>query len=388
MLFLRFEGNMGENPQKVHKFAYTIAMRFLRVLLPVLVLGILALAPFATFAADTSPLSKGWTIYPDECLCDKDHNIIDGVGVESAPDFACVIIVVHRLMNLAISLGVVIFVLVSSYAGVLWMTSAVNPGNREKGRSMLMNAVVGLLIALSAWLLVDFVMKALYNSDTTSASGAKWGPWNEILSGNGQKMCLEVSKGPAVPATPTTPDGGVVATPGGGGTTVSGCPSCTLLSGLGISAKPAARAGSVCGASGYACMVGGGCDGVAKLDPPVQGCLVNEGFGSKLKSALRSGMWVTEAWPPTTNHSNACHTNGTCVDVDYKDNRTDAESVNAFINAAVAEGLGPVYELGSVAACKQVRDAGVPEKYLDVVSGVDPHFSVYNSSKGTQPGCK
>ncbi len=46
---------------------------------------------------------------------------------------------------------------------------------------MLLNAVVGLFIVLAAWLIVDFVMKSLYNPDAWQEGSL--GPWNSILVG-------------------------------------------------------------------------------------------------------------------------------------------------------------------------------------------------------------
>lgn len=159
-------------------------MRALRVLLPVLLLSFALFAPLGASAATTDFFGE---LFPTECKCEG-----------SAPEWGCVMIVLQNLINLGISVGVLIFVLVAAFAGILWMTSPMNPRNREMGRSMLLNAVVGLVIALSSWLLVDFVMKALYNP------GAGFGPWNSILDGNADKKCL-------VPRnTPVGEDGGIL----------------------------------------------------------------------------------------------------------------------------------------------------------------------------------
>jgi hypothetical protein len=65
------------------------------------------------------------------------------------------------------------------------MFSPFHAGNREKGRTLLLNAVIGLAIALAAWLIVDFVMKNLYNPQAGQGSVAL-GPWNSILSGGNE----------------------------------------------------------------------------------------------------------------------------------------------------------------------------------------------------------
>jgi hypothetical protein len=67
-------------------------------------------------------------------------------------------------------------VFVIAYAGASFMLNPTNPEARTQARSMLINVVVGMIILLSAWLVVDFIMKILYND------GAQYGPWNSILA--------------------------------------------------------------------------------------------------------------------------------------------------------------------------------------------------------------
>lgn len=171
---------------------YTLSMKYLRVLLPVLVVGIVALAPHAAYAASATFFGP---IVPPECHCDAATN----GGQQSAPDIGCVLQTIDNAMNFAISIGVIIFVLVTAYAGLLLIFSPMNSHNRELARTVILNAVIGLLIAMSAWLMVDFIMKSLYNE--------KFGPWYSILGSGNQ--CLSVITPPAsgtaanAPATPT-----------------------------------------------------------------------------------------------------------------------------------------------------------------------------------------
>jgi hypothetical protein len=48
-----------------------------------------------------------------------------------------------------------------AYAGFLWVMSPTNPENRTKGRTIMLNAVIGFLIVLGAWLIVNTVLGAL-----------------------------------------------------------------------------------------------------------------------------------------------------------------------------------------------------------------------------------
>lgn len=177
-------------------------MRLLHVCLFSLLLGVSVLAPNVAFAADAKFFGP---VISKECECP-----------ESAPDWGCVLQTVQNVVNLGISLGVIFAVVVIAWAGMLYMTSSVNVQNREQAKTMLTHAVVGLLIALSAWLLVDFVMKILYNPNT-QGSGVQFGPWNTILADNDSEMCLKKREPPqgttsSQQGTGQQQDGGVTAT--------------------------------------------------------------------------------------------------------------------------------------------------------------------------------
>lgn len=145
-------------------------MPFLRILLPVLILGVLVLMPASALAANASFF--GPIVSPD-CHCEN-----------SAPDWGCVLDSIHNLFNLIFSLSVLIFAFSAAYAGILFMTSSTNAENKSKAKTMLLNVVIGLAIALSAWLMVDFIMRVLYNENVG------WGPWNRILAVESARKCL------------------------------------------------------------------------------------------------------------------------------------------------------------------------------------------------------
>ncbi len=155
-------------------------------------------APLAVSAATVNFFGP---IVPAECNCAAKSSVNPGT-VQSAPDWGCVLATVQNLVAFAISIGVIIVVLMMAYAGILWIASPFNPHNREEGRTLLMNAVIGLVITLMSWLIVDFVMKALYNPDA-AAGYTKGGPlpWNSILgNGTAGDRCLDITKQPQGPS--------------------------------------------------------------------------------------------------------------------------------------------------------------------------------------------
>lgn len=166
-------------------------MKFLKVALPMMVLGILIFSPSYAQAANAHFFGP---IIDPECECDT-----------SAPDWGCVLDTAHNVFNLIFSLSILVFVLTAAYAGLLFMSTSVNPEGKSKARSMLLNTVVGLLISLSAWLIVDFVMRLLYDQS------AGFGPWNSILKDGDMRRCI-------LPA-PDAPSLGINATPTGVQTT-------------------------------------------------------------------------------------------------------------------------------------------------------------------------
>lgn len=143
-----------------------------RLLAPLLLVLLLASALPLEAQAGMPLFDPDWHIVPDP------HDFDEKCPVGAPLGFAGVLVLIQNLMNAAVSLGILISVLVIVFAGVLWILTPTNPENHSKAKKVLMNAVIGLLIILSAWLVVDFIMKTLYDADTSG-----FGPWNTILIG-------------------------------------------------------------------------------------------------------------------------------------------------------------------------------------------------------------
>lgn len=193
-----------------------------RSLLIFLLASIVMLAPSVTFAAGVNFFGP---IVPTECKCPG-----------SAPDFGCVFQTVQNLLAFAVSIGSIIATLMIAYAGILLITSPINAENRTKAKNMLTNAVIGLVIALSAWLIIDFVMKALYNGAAAGAAfhKAEALPWNGIISTTGGKLCFVPTQttgsttgpGPTATGGPGTASGTLMSS-GISGVTLSSTGNCT-----------------------------------------------------------------------------------------------------------------------------------------------------------------
>lgn len=196
--------------------------------------------PLAASAQSNLPLfDPGWQLVPDAHELDSDCPVGAPLG------FGGVLQLVQNVMNAAISFGVLISVLVIAGAGILWILTPTNPENHSQAKKILTNAVIGLLIILSAWLIVDFVMKILYNQNLEG-----FGPWNTILHG-GDVCVVAMETEPlfsgsitAVPGQGTSGDAGSGST--GGGTCVAQDTGGCAIRSLSVFGTAAVTASKVC----------------------------------------------------------------------------------------------------------------------------------------------
>lgn len=113
--------------------------------------------------------------------------IVPEVCKTCACGFGGVLAIIQNVVNFIIAISIIIATLIMVWAGGLYIMSSTNPESRSTANKMLLNAVIGIMIVLSAWLVVDFVMKTLYDN------GSEFGPWNTILLGGVGDSCV-VSK--------------------------------------------------------------------------------------------------------------------------------------------------------------------------------------------------
>lgn len=79
--------------------------------------------------------------------------------------------IVRILIFLATCIAVLLFV----YAGWLYIQASASPGNVSKAHGIFISTLIGLVVTLAAWLIIDTIMKTFYGD------GGRWGPWNDIL---------------------------------------------------------------------------------------------------------------------------------------------------------------------------------------------------------------
>jgi len=122
-------------------------------------------------------------------------------------------ILAQNLINWFVAFAVLLAALLFVNAGVLYITSPGNTANVAKGHQILTKTLIGLIVVLAAWLLIDVVMKtALPNSgQLKEASGGYYGPWNEVLCPSdpgafAARGTTVVDVQPKIVVNPTTPN--------------------------------------------------------------------------------------------------------------------------------------------------------------------------------------
>ncbi|MBX2866731.1 pilin [Candidatus Kaiserbacteria bacterium] len=78
-------------------------------------------------------------------------------------------------LTLLIQLGTVLAVLMIVVGGFYLLSSGGSEVQRSRGKRIITNVIIGLVIMLTAWLLVDTVFKLLLSDEAQ-----KFGVWNEI----------------------------------------------------------------------------------------------------------------------------------------------------------------------------------------------------------------
>ncbi len=137
------------------------------------------------------------TLIPPECNCDQVGGYTGDGGVStptSAPAWGCIFATIQNGMTMAVQLAVVLISVFLALAGFTYMTSGSSAEKRQLANKRLVNAVIGLLIVLGAYLIVDSLMKVVYKAGATDGT-TQFGPWNAILVSNGPQ-CLAPTKPP------------------------------------------------------------------------------------------------------------------------------------------------------------------------------------------------
>lgn len=73
-----------------------------------------------------------------------------------------------------------IFAVLMTIAGFGLVTSGGSQSALEAAKSKFQNAIIGLIIVMAAWLLVDTLLKSLLQGGDLGTTFTGWGPWSEV----------------------------------------------------------------------------------------------------------------------------------------------------------------------------------------------------------------
>lgn len=112
-------------------------------------------------------------------------HIIPDAHNTCAAGWGMLIIVINNIIQFAITIAIVFIApIMIAWAGFLFVVSPTNPSHRSQAKSILWNTVIGIVIALVGWLLVDAIMVTL--------TGQGLDVWTNLVGTNNVQPCLNI----------------------------------------------------------------------------------------------------------------------------------------------------------------------------------------------------
>jgi len=114
------------------------------------------------------------------------------------------IVVINRIIIVLISVAIVFVApLMIAWAGFLLVANPFNSGAKDQAKKILTNTVVGIVVAMCGWLIVDAVMAVVYQPTSGAQYGSAWGRWYDLISSGGSgNYCIPVRGAPGGTYTP------------------------------------------------------------------------------------------------------------------------------------------------------------------------------------------
>lgn len=295
-------------------------------------------------------------------ICCKNNNV-SGVGSVSGPNLGNYTLLeqipgssntvgtlktyledIYRFAFWAVGIAVVFMLTVG---GFMYLTSAGNTSRMESAKTVIFDAILGLILALVAWLFLYVINPDLVNVKLPTTAIA-----------------------PAPPATTGTTSSTVpkltdAQCRAAGGAYSTDAASCTTIdpnyfkigdyvnaSGTvsGVCCAATARGTQTCtSVPGVTCNACSNCSvipsSIAYKPCGLTSCYLNTTLLSKISTISGVSGWrITESWPPTVRHDSLCHANGTCADLNNSGGATDPATIKKYFDAFTSAGLTVIYE--------------------------------------------
>lgn len=123
-----------------------------------------------------------------------------------AAGWGMLITVINNIIRLLITLAIVFVApLMIAWSGFLFVVNPVNSSGIAKAKSILLNTVVGIVLALAGWMIVDAIMAVLYNRNASvPGTSTVLGTWSQLITSGGELPCLDV-RGSVAPTVAPPP---------------------------------------------------------------------------------------------------------------------------------------------------------------------------------------
>lgn len=126
-----------------------------------LLTAVALLAPHASFAAGSGIVTNIWAGTSN-----------GGCNVKGPCSFCDAIVVVSNVIKFLWQISIALAVLMVIYGALRLMISGGSEEQVGKAKSIMLNAVTGLIVALAAWAIINTILSVLAGNPT-------W-PWNQI----------------------------------------------------------------------------------------------------------------------------------------------------------------------------------------------------------------
>ena len=108
----------------------------------------------------------------------------DGTQAVCAAGWGMLITVINNIIAFLITIAIVFVApLMIAYSGFLFVVNPVNSSGIAEAKKILTNTVVGIVLALASWMIVDALMAVLYNPTAVGRT------WSSLISGGGD-ICV------------------------------------------------------------------------------------------------------------------------------------------------------------------------------------------------------
>jgi hypothetical protein len=89
------------------------------------------------------------------------ESVASGAGVDTGQDLPQII---GRIINVVLGFIGILLLVYILYAGFLWMTAGGNEDKVKEAKTMIKNAIIGLVIVIAAFAISNFVLNSIIQS--------------------------------------------------------------------------------------------------------------------------------------------------------------------------------------------------------------------------------